>query len=173
MPHFATSSTSGPLRSILSGPTTEFGGTAVLGFALGHPSTLPAWGAAAPPRGAAAPPRPLSYRSAAPFPVPKHRLTPARTFSLQRALAAGSASSSGSAGSASDGGAASTASSPPPPDGGGGGGAAGRLLSRARILRKAFGDGGAGQEVRWQLDVGGYTRKGYIAGGGKDENQDR
>jgi hypothetical protein len=175
-PGFLTSKATTSLLNSGSGAAPEYGAAALLGFTLGHPAAVLCW---APARGAPPPLARASYRTAAPFPVPKHQVAPARPFSLARALSgsggtdAGGAAAGPPAPQAAPPSGAPAPAEPPPP-----GSCGSRLVSRARLLRRpAPGDGAPGaagrDEARWQLDVGGYTRKGFIAGGGKEENQDR
>jgi len=153
---------------------------AVLGFSLTHPGHI-----AVVSRAAAAPLP--GYRGTAGFAVPKHQVVKTPAFSLHRALSSGSSSGSSSSGSGKSSGlaslsataAGSRSSDTPAPDQAqpiSAPGGTGRLFGRSRVVRRASATDAApaaGGEGWWRVDVGGYTRKGYIAGGGKEENQDR
>ncbi|GBF87624.1 phosphatase 2C [Raphidocelis subcapitata] len=188
--------TSGPLsRSLLApdsgAPIINHHLAQPLGFSLHHGGRIAAWACRAAPAGAASaaaaaapPPQVLNYRGTSPFAVPRHSIVGAPAFSLRRALSSGTAplgAPAGGGGTGHDGSGGSSGSSNPgvfgadaddatSAFGGSGGPGHGRLFSRSRIVRRGDGGGGAAD---WQVDVGGYTCKGFIAGGGKDENQDR
>ena len=146
----------------------------VLGFTLPHspgPAALAVWEPKA-SRGAATSAA-VNYRSALGFAVPRHQVVKATPFSLRRALSAGSSGGDPSCG----GGASSSSSSSSNGEqlkqkgGRGRGGGAGGVAARAAASKDL---GQAAEDTGWwHIDVGGYTRKGYQAGGGKEENQDR
>jgi hypothetical protein len=159
---------------------------AVLGFSWHSPT-----GHIAVLGSAAHPLPPHAYSASIGFAVPKHHVTKHHVFSLTRALGSSSSGSSGSGRSSgglsaeSGSSVGSGASSAP-----GSSGADSRQRTRrfdqvfhrtGRLHRSAAATDAAAAaaataaegEGWWKFDVGGYTCKGYIAGGGKEINQDR
>jgi hypothetical protein len=143
----------------------SFDHATVVGFCLPHnpgAAALAVWE----PNARSGSSLPLNYRSAAAFAVPKHQLRKATPFSLRRSLSTNSCSSGGF-------------------DGGGGERGRGLNAGRSSTANPRLARGGAkasasdvaapseGAPGWWKVDVGGCTRKGFMAGGGKLENQDR
>lgn len=166
---------------------------AVLGFSL-HTASTTAPIICRRPRGSSALLQigARSYRSSLGFHVPVHKLVKASPFSLRRALSgsggpsdAGISFSSPSDNSQHDAGSSRTSSSSKTDSStvssaserGHGSSQQIKSIRGTHVVPKAAARDAAAlapaREGVWSVDVAGYTRKGYVAGGGKEENQDR